>query len=1038
MVRMGYRLALLAALLFALPAAAQVSSRPVKSYPTAPSGSCNLEGEIRIVDDGADIGKQYCCNNAVWAQCNVGGVSDPLYVDSLRASGQPWFDITHSDFGAVCDSSTDDIAALQAAEAAAEAAGGGVIWIPEGASDCRIGSTWTISGSNITVAGPGYIKAKATFTGATPVIEITGTDVTLRDITLDANNFANSRGILVNGATRARIEGIKGLNNQNAFVRIEGAATDTWVVRNQVRGRGYGVLVADPTGASGLFVLDNDFQFTEATQLGDGVEINTPSAGFSRFVISRNRISGYIGNASNAGLGIGMDGASHGLIEGNWIDDVENDGIHIESANHVVIRGNHVSNSGLTGGTTNSACIAAFQSDYITIEGNTLENCLDSRGIIVGSTTHDEIHYGNSVIGNMIEDADKAGIQMVSQYQFVVSNNRVDGADLDAGGFGGITLRDTTTYGCRDGQVIGNTIVDGASPMTAGILHDANTLRVYISGNNLQNVATPYSQSGSVRLVGNQANTGLLYDFNGGQLEVPQSTTEATCDSGKRGWIQQTQTSGVGDYVTECARLSDGTTYAWVPKRVRPPRFIEVSPAGGDYTTVQAAFDAIAAAADSSATNRYRVDVLPGVYDERVTIEPSFVDVYFHEGAVLQFTGTTSGGTLRIGVDSTLTEDVTVSGPGRIVRNVTGVTGSGGGPPEGAVYIGAESSHPSAPQWDRVTIRGLTVEGVHDGIQAFGVNDDATSSPLLDLHYNIVRSPHDAVTFKGALRVQSSYNLVEVDTTGRAPYLTNIADWKSTCWHINAGSGVSGLPWVLGLSDRWVRSFADSCVMRDGTNIGSSGQDRMIGFLLYQSSAADAGVAIRVELLNPSITIEYDRDYSPAKNVALIQIEAADTSEGVTIADGDFVVSGLEGVIRQINTGSSAPSSVYGIEVNVGSTGSAVVRASGSIWGQNLKGSAAAYLARASSGDTIYAEFVSNLGLDTGGGGTLISYPLPPGTGASTYGITIWADGSVAAYDTGTEACAAIGLTCKDAWTPGADSACGTTQTALYLAMCHE
>jgi len=78
-----------------------------------------------------------------------------------------------------------------------------------------------------------------------------------------------------------------------------------------------------------------------------------------------------------------------------------------------------------------------------------------------------------------------------------------------------------------------------------------------------------------------------------------------------------------------------------------------------------------------------------------------------------------------------------------------------------------------------------------------------------------------------------------------------------------------------------------------------------------------------------------------------------------------------------------------------------------------------------------------------GGDGTSVppaatAHPLLPGTAATTYGIAIWADGSQDAYDTGDEACAAVGLTCKDAWTAGADSACGTDQSATFVALCHE
>lgn len=65
--------------------------------------------------------------------------------DDARFAGTPWFDVTHSDYGATGDGVTDDTAAVAAALDACVTAGGGVVYFPAGTYDL---STWASGGDS--------------------------------------------------------------------------------------------------------------------------------------------------------------------------------------------------------------------------------------------------------------------------------------------------------------------------------------------------------------------------------------------------------------------------------------------------------------------------------------------------------------------------------------------------------------------------------------------------------------------------------------------------------------------------------------------------------------------------------------------------------------------------------------------------------------------------------------------------------------------------------------------------------------------------
>ncbi len=76
--------------------------------------------------------------------------------DNARFAGTPHFDVTHSDYGATGDGSTDDTVAVAAAIDACVAAGGGVVYFPQGNYNLL---TWPTAGdsyaANVTLLGDG-------------------------------------------------------------------------------------------------------------------------------------------------------------------------------------------------------------------------------------------------------------------------------------------------------------------------------------------------------------------------------------------------------------------------------------------------------------------------------------------------------------------------------------------------------------------------------------------------------------------------------------------------------------------------------------------------------------------------------------------------------------------------------------------------------------------------------------------------------------------------------------------------------------------
>ncbi|HKV28339.1 MAG TPA: glycosyl hydrolase family 28-related protein [Candidatus Acidoferrales bacterium] len=94
----------------------------------------------------AGCGSTGTSQNNTWTGTNIFGA------DAYFKSGDPWFDVKA--FGAKCDDSTDDTAAIQAALAAVPATGG-LVMIP---GVCKFTSTLVINKPDVTIQGKGHFQ----------------------------------------------------------------------------------------------------------------------------------------------------------------------------------------------------------------------------------------------------------------------------------------------------------------------------------------------------------------------------------------------------------------------------------------------------------------------------------------------------------------------------------------------------------------------------------------------------------------------------------------------------------------------------------------------------------------------------------------------------------------------------------------------------------------------------------------------------------------------------------------------------------------
>lgn len=430
-------------------------------------------------------------SDQVYTPAGTGAVATTVQT-KLRES------VSVKDFGAVGDGMANDYAAFVAALAAANC-----VHIPEGTF--YLASTLTISSSGKTLSGPGTIKGNSALAANSQVINVTGSNVTLKDFTINQNNINAGRSIWISGANVV-VDGVKSYNTQSAFIELRSGASNV-VVRNCYQnGGGYGVISSDH-GLGAVRVENNTFIHPGVGYaIGDGIEFNNPTTGSQNIQIIGNYVDGYKGAANLAGLGIGIAKGTYCIVASNIVKNCEADGIHVEDqSSFIVVEGNIVEDC-CTDVTYGSAGILLYLTNNSVIANNIVKGASGGHGIMVSGFGQDQYVYNNKVIGNHVSTVREAGIFLNTTNRTIVANNVVESANQASLGFGCIDLRrigTATKYNIRV-RIQNNIFVDGFPVADSGVKAE-NGDTGYLFDNDFVNVGTKINiGSANIRVKRNQ------------------------------------------------------------------------------------------------------------------------------------------------------------------------------------------------------------------------------------------------------------------------------------------------------------------------------------------------------------------------------------------------------------------------------------------------------------------------------------------------------------------------------------------------------
>jgi hypothetical protein len=140
-------------------------------------------------------------------------------LSSAGGAGLPWYIVTN--YGATGDGTTDDSTSIQSAIDAAEAAGGGVVYFPEGTY--QIGTTLVVDNDDVTLrgdsAGASIIRAAAGL-ASSDVVQVTSDLVNVIDLQItSASQKTGGVGLSFSTSSYCTVNRVR-LNNQYDSIKI--------------------------------------------------------------------------------------------------------------------------------------------------------------------------------------------------------------------------------------------------------------------------------------------------------------------------------------------------------------------------------------------------------------------------------------------------------------------------------------------------------------------------------------------------------------------------------------------------------------------------------------------------------------------------------------------------------------------------------------------------------------------------------------------------------------------------------------------------
>lgn len=366
---------------------------------------------------------------------------------ALGASARLEYNVV--DYGAAGDGVTNDGTAIGSAVAAAKAAGGGVVFFPQGTY--LVSAAIVVDGANITLQGAGRSATIIKTVGNHQIIRgVSVAGLQVRDLQVlgDADSGKTSqRGIEWTGVSDGLIHNVWAKNLGYDGILLLSGCVNCTVSNCRVTGcKDDGINIGgDPVAeSSGNNVVGNVVSDCAST----GIHIS-----------DRSRYSSVVGNT--------ISGCNNGI-------DTYNAGAYGGYGNNSIV-GNTIRNSTTIG-------IYIFNSSRNTVSGNNIDGA--TNGIYLVTASH------CSVTGNVVTNCSNVGIRPNSiSTDIVVTGNKLDGATT------GIIMESARSV-CSENSIRG--VVDSlklTATATQGII--ANNLITNGTGNDIEIQAANCSVTGN-------------------------------------------------------------------------------------------------------------------------------------------------------------------------------------------------------------------------------------------------------------------------------------------------------------------------------------------------------------------------------------------------------------------------------------------------------------------------------------------------------------------------------------------------------------